>query len=207
MNLKHLWAAALSRALNPPDITASILASHVKVMPGCRLDRASVGKYTYFGADTRCILADVGAFCSFAGGIRIGGGSHAMHFVSTSPVFASGKNVFETNFSQHAFDPYVRTRIGNDVWIGSGACIKGGVTIGDGAVIGMGSVVTKDVGPYEVWAGNPARLIKTRFDEATIKDLLALKWWDWADEEIRRSAHLFSDPPALIASCTKGAER
>ncbi len=75
--------------------------------------------------------------------------------------------------------------IGNDVWIGYGAIILSGVCIGHGAVIGAGSVVTKDVGNYEIVAGNPARLIRKRFDDETITQLLALKWWDWPLEKIR----------------------
>lgn len=74
--------------------------------------------------------------------------------------------------------------IGNDVWIGAGSIIRKGITIGDGAVVGAGSVVSKDVPPYGIVAGNPARLIKYRFDEATIAEFLDLKWWDLPVEKI-----------------------
>ena len=67
------------------------------------------------------------------------------------------------------------------------------VTIGDGAVIGGGSVVTKDVGPYEIWAGNPARFIRKRFDDETIEKLLKIKWWDWSDEQLKKAGKYFSD--------------
>ncbi|NLL54785.1 MAG: CatB-related O-acetyltransferase [Clostridiales bacterium] len=107
-------------------------------------------------------------------------------------------------FADLPHEPYARTRIGNDVWIGQNALIRGGVAIGDGAVIGMGAVVTKDVGPYEVWAGNPARLIKKRFDAETIRRLQELAWWDWPEEEIRQNAHFFGDVQGLLAQKREG---
>jgi acetyltransferase-like isoleucine patch superfamily enzyme len=75
--------------------------------------------------------------------------------------------------------------IGNDVWIGTGAIILRGLSVGDGAVIGAGAVVTKDVPPYAIVAGNPARVIKYRFEEAVIKRIQASKWWEMSDGEIR----------------------
>ena len=80
--------------------------------------------------------------------------------------------------------------IGNDVWIGDRATILSGVRIGDGAVIGAGSVVTKDVEPYSIVAGNPARPKRTRFDEETIKKLLEIKWWDWPVEKINDNVNV-----------------
>ena len=184
--------------MNPNDVTASTLHPTVKLMGGCRVDRSTVGRYTYMGAGGRLIQCQVGGFCSFAGDVKIGGGAHAMDFVATSPLFAQGDNLFGEHFSSHPFDPYKKTTIGSDVWIGAGAHVKGGIDIASGAVIGMGAVLTKDVGPYEVWAGNPARLIRKRFDQETIDQLLRLGWWDWPLEKIRRLAPLFDDPLKLI---------
>ena len=76
--------------------------------------------------------------------------------------------------------------------------IRGGVSISDGAVIGMGSVVTHDVGAYEIWAGNPARLIRKRFDADRIAKLMEIKWWEWEDERIERYAEDFTSPDAFI---------
>ena len=77
------------------------------------------------------------------------------------------------------------------MWIGSGSCILENVIIGDGAVIGANSVVTKDVPPYAICVGNPAKVIKYRFDDIMIKQLLDQKWWNWDDEKIRTNEHLF----------------
>ena len=76
------------------------------------------------------------------------------------------------------------TVIGNDVWIGLGAMFMPGVQVGDGAIIAAGALVTRDVAPYAVVGGNPAKLLRSRFDEATIRELLRLRWWDWPIERI-----------------------
>ena len=78
--------------------------------------------------------------------------------------------------------------------------MRSGTTIADGAVVGAGSVVTKDIGPYEIWAGNPARFIRKRFDEETIAKLLEIRWWDWPDEKIEKSSPFFYDPKALFTA-------
>ena len=76
--------------------------------------------------------------------------------------------------------------------------IKAGVKIGDGAVVGMGAIVTKDIGPYEIWAGNPARLIRKRFDDETIDAFEKMKWWEWDDREIENYSDLFTSPEFFI---------
>lgn len=102
------------------------------------------------------------------------------------------------NFARHEFEIFKRTTIGNDVWIGNRVMIKAGVKIADGAVIGMGSIVTKDIGPYEIWAGNPARLIRKRFDDETIDAFEKMKWWEWDDNTIEKYADKFTVPSELI---------
>ena len=102
------------------------------------------------------------------------------------------------NFARHEFEIFKRTTIGNDVWIGNRVMIKAGVKIGDGAVVGMGSIVTKDIGPYEIWAGNPARLIRKRFDDETIDAFEKMKWWEWDDIKIEKCADKFTTPSELI---------
>ncbi|RUX91838.1 CatB-related O-acetyltransferase [Mesorhizobium sp. M7D.F.Ca.US.004.03.1.1] len=93
------------------------------------------------------------------------------------------------------------TEIGNDVWIGRRAIIMPGITIGDGAVVGAGSIVTKDVAPYAIVAGNPAKLIRNRFTDDQIARLLAIRWWEWSDEKIIAEQPRFFGPvDAFIAA-------
>ena len=165
-----------------------------KVMGGCTLTNVEIGKYSYIGSNSKIAYAQVGNFCSISEDCIIGGGSHPVHFVSTSPVFLKGKNCLKTNFGNIEFEPFKKTLIGNDVWIGSSCLIKGGVSIGNGAIIGMGSVVTHDIPPYEVWAGNPAHRIKKRFSDDVILALQESKWWDFNDCVIRQVGETISSP-------------
>ena len=128
---------------------------------------------------------------------------HPIDRVSSSPVFHDGKNVMKKNFCH--LDPVEtpKTVIGNDVWIGANVCIKSGVTIGDGAVIGMGAVVTNNVGPYEIWAGVPAKLIRKRFDDETIQNLINSEWWNWSDDKIDRLADKFENVEEFIKESQK----
>lgn len=127
----------------------------------------------------------VGAFCSFAAGVKIFlGGEHRTDWVTTFPFPALWKE-------QAGHIPgHPKTRgdviIGNDVWIGAEAVIMSGVRIGDGAVVGARAVVTRDVPPYAIVAGNPAVLIRLRFAEPVIERLREIAWWNWSDERISR---------------------
>lgn len=121
-----------------------------------------------------------------------------MDYVSTSPVFLEGHNPWDRHIAELEYSAYKKTYIGNDVWIGTHAIIKGGVFIGDGAVIGMGSVVTHDVAPYSVVAGVPAKEIRKRFGEKTIQKLLALEWWNWPDEKLKKYGIYFGSPEKLF---------
>ena len=194
-NIKYILARLLTR--RPAAIRGSVIDKTAAVGNGAVIVNSSIGKYSYI-YDSGLIGTKLGAFCSIAGGCSIGGGKHPTGWVSSSPVFYKGKNVLKRNFSQNPFSEYAQTTIGNDVWIGSKCLIKGGVTIGDGAIIGMGSVVTHDVPPYEIWAGNPAKCIRKRFDDATIAKLLELKWWDWENDRLEKYGDLFQSPEELL---------
>ncbi len=181
----------------PCAILNSSIDKRASVGNGSQVVNSTVRKYSY-AYDCKIINAQIGAFCSIAEGTVIGGGSHPTDWVSTSPVFYSGENVLRKNFSDKKYTEFAETTIGNDVWIGSKCLIKGGVTIGDGAVIGMGSVVTHDIPPYEIWAGNPAKCIRRRFDDETIKRLLNSKWWDKSDEDLQKTGNYFDDPDDFL---------
>jgi acetyltransferase-like isoleucine patch superfamily enzyme len=145
-----------------------------------------IGRYTYgepdiFSWNPKSTLK-IGSFCSIAKDVKIMllDGDHGINLTTTYP--------FEILWDEKL--PRIRypgnVTIGNDVWIGYGAVIMSNVTIGDGAVIGANSMVTKDIGPYEVHAGNPVTFIRKRFDDDTIQQLLELKWWNFDDEKIRQ---------------------
>ena len=136
----------------------------------------------------------IGKYCSIAGGVQIALGNHRADCVSTYPFRALREHWHGA--PAEAADHVTRgdVVIGNDVWLGANAFITSGITIGDGAIIGAHAVVTKDVPPYAVVVGNPARLIRTRFDAPTIQALLAIRWWDWPDDAVDAALELMMQP-------------
>lgn len=144
----------------------------------------SIGRWSYIEPYTFVNNAHLGSFCSVGRNVAIGGFQHPYSFLTTSPkVYRNILNCFYDDSSH-------QVEIGNDVWIGEKAIILNGV-IGDGAIIAAGAVVTRDVSPYAIVAGVPAREIGKRFDEELIEELLNLQWWSWSDEEIRRRRDIF----------------
>jgi len=165
---------------------------------------SKMDRHSFCGYDCTIVNTNIGSFCSIAGNCEIGGASHTVDWVSTSPVFNENRDQIKKKYSYHSYDctPYT-TIIGNDVWIGSRCSIKSGVKIGDGSVVGMGSVVTKDIPPYQIWAGNPAKFIKNRFDENITKKLLEIKWWNFSDEKLTQFAAHIKDPKLFISEIEK----
>jgi acetyltransferase-like isoleucine patch superfamily enzyme len=145
----------------------------VVVFPG-----VAIGDYTTINTNTLIESGTIGKFCSIAANVSIGMADHPMHHLSThvatyeAPLF--GLITRAKDFSGGKSPPV----IGNDVWIARGATVLRGVTVGDGAVVAAGSVVTKDVPPYAVVAGNPARVVRYRFEPELVNRILARKWWD-----------------------------
>ncbi len=190
MSLEYFISKALKK-LRLKAVKNSKIDKTAHIASGCHIYESSIGRYTSLSYDCQIIHCQIGAFCSLASGIIVGGASHPMDWVSTSQVFVTEPGSIKKKFSPHDYESFKKTTIGNDVWIGDRVLIKAGVTIGDGAVIGMGSVVTKDVGPYEIWAGNPAKMIRKRFDDDTIKMILKTNWWDSSNNVLEMKAHLF----------------
>lgn len=180
-------------------IANSVIHGTSKVESGSTILRASFDRHSFCGYDCTIIDCDVGAFCSIASKVTIGGARHPIEYASTSPVFLSHRDSVKAKFSRHPYTWRVKTTIGHDVWIGEGAFIKGGVNIGHGSIIGMGSVVTNDVPPYAIVAGNPARLIRMRFNAKIIDAFMKLNWWYLPDHELRRLAPYFQDPESMLA--------
>lgn len=155
---------------------------------------SKIGRGSYIGGG-RVQSCDMGSFCSIGARTRIGGlGRHPTNWISTHPAFYSPLAQAGITFCDKShFTELSRVQVGNDVWIGAGSMVLDGVRIGDGAIIAAGAVVTRDVEPYAIVGGVPARVIRYRFDAASIAQLLELRWWDWPLDQLRQASHLFRD--------------
>ncbi|MBB6426895.1 type B chloramphenicol O-acetyltransferase [Sphingopyxis sp. JAI128] len=176
---------------------------------GITLDRQvthpniEVGRYSYYSGYyhghgfedcARFLLPDegadkliIGSFCSIGSGaafIMAGNQGHGQDWISTFPFYRM-PDVPAFEGASNGYRAAGNTVVGNDVWIGSEAIVMPGITIGDGAVIATRAVVTRDVASYAVVGGNPARLIRQRFDDELVAHLLELRWWDWSDAQLR----------------------
>lgn len=166
----------------------------VRVLQTKILGETDIGAFTYFVSG---VVNNVkfGRYCSVAADVNVGAGSHPIDWLSTHPFqfrnefrFKVGDDFeFSKEYKEHIVDRQKKastkvkiTRIGNDVWIGNGAFILPGVVVGDGAIIAARAVVTKDVPPYAIVGGNPARVIKYRFSDDLINRLINSQWWDYA---------------------------
>lgn len=180
------------------SIKNSTIDKNSKIESGTNFINSSMARHSFCGYDCSILNTEIGAFCSIASNVKIGGVAHPVHFVSTSPVFLSHKDSIKAKFARHDYLPIVKTTVGHDVWIGEGAFIKAGVHIGTGAVVGMGAVVTKDVPPYAIVAGNPARVIRYRFSDEMIQSLIATAWWDKSDAELTLLGSCINDPEQFV---------
>lgn len=137
------------------------------VRPNVALRNCVIGKYCYIGENSSLNNVTTGNYCSIATNVYIGGMEHSIHMPSTSARIFPEKCISEK-----------KTRIGNDVWIATSSVIRQGVTIGDGAVVGANSFVNKDVPPYAIVAGSPAKIIRFRFEKNVQKSILATCFWE-----------------------------
>lgn len=156
-----------------------------------------IGDYSYIsGPNSYVEDAEIGKYCSISRQVIIGISGHDYSWLTTSPIIVTP----EYGFINKDVDQKQKERpvIGNDVWIGINAIIMRGVKIGDGAVVAAGSIVTKNIEPYSIVGGNPARHIKYRFPPDIIDSMLKIRWWNWDEEKIKNNISKFYNPEELI---------
>lgn len=191
-------SALLKRKTGGAVVRNAKLGKPSYIKGGTRFFSSSLGNFSYIARNGYFFNTDIGRYCSIADNCNCGMPEHRMDTVSSSQVFLKGGNCLKTTFGALDHPVYKRTTVGNDVWIGTNVTIRAGVTIGTGAVVGMGSIVTKDVPPYAIVAGNPAKIIRYRFDDATIEKLLVSKWWELDAAVIAQLAPDFETPERLL---------
>ena len=199
-----------SRALKKtPNLTAD---PSVEIIGNCSFEEGvragknvslmnvSVGRATYFSSIDIIVNATIGKYCSIAPNVKIGLGAHSSkNFVTSHPAFYLKREKLGICYADKDYvEEYPQTTIGNDVWIGEGALIKEGITIGNGAIVGAGAVVVKNVSPYSIVGGVPAKVIRFRFDEKEIEFLEKFKWWDKSDQWLKENWKDFLDIKQFI---------
>lgn len=185
----------------PCYILNSDLGAWTEIGRNTIIVESSLADFSYCDGDVSMIYTTVGKFASIASHVRINPGNHPMERVS--------QHHFTYRRRQYGFDDHDDTaffewrrehhcEIGHDVWLGHGVTVMAGIKIGTGAVIGAGAVVTKDIAPYEIAVGVPAKPMRKRFTDAQIEALLRIAWWDWDHATIKARFNDFLDMPTFI---------
>lgn len=184
----HIYIDPKARVYGTELADYSFVAHHAEISSSTIGKRTSVGRYT------KIQKADIGAYCSISWDVTIGALSHPIDRVSGHAfTFRKSFGIVDKDLVKND----LRTIVGNDVWIGCGVIIRSGVRIGDGAVIGAGAVVLKDVEPYEVVVGVPARRIRYRYEDDIVKRLRNIKWWEFPDQILTENIELFQQKISL----------
>jgi acetyltransferase-like isoleucine patch superfamily enzyme len=160
---------------------------NVEISPSARIfGKVEIGRYTYIagGVQIDKQVTKIGRYCSIATGCKLGLGPHPVRYFSTCPAFYDPSRGLVSEMLFDEFEGDYQTIIGHDVWIGTNAIIMAGVNLGNGAIIGAGSVVTKDVPPYAIVVGVPAKIIRYRFEPKLIEQLDSSRWWEKSPEWI-----------------------
>ena len=197
----HYIKGILKNLFNSRISIFAIVSANVKVdktayiYRGVKAKCATIGAHSYVAANTEIENAVIGKYCSIADHCRIGMSGHSLNYLSTSPIFTQKVNALQERWThKDVFKHKTKEEmayIGNDVWIGSHVLINGGVRVGDGACIGAGAVVVKDVPPYAIVGGVPAKIIRYRFSEEMIVKLQRLQWCNMHEEKLKDNINLF----------------
>ncbi|HET6224939.1 MAG TPA: CatB-related O-acetyltransferase [Bacteroidia bacterium] len=178
------------------EISHCKFGAYNKVYKYSRVRNSILNDYSYIARNCQVYNTTIGKFTCIGPNVITGMGAHpSLSYVSSHPLFYStlGQSSGLVIVDKNSFDEFPHTYIGNDVWVGNNVIIKYGVKIGDGAIIGAGAVVTKDVEPYSIVGGVPAKLIRYRFTKEQIEFLMAFKWWDKELEWLKSNKDLFQN--------------
>lgn len=177
----------------------TFFGNFTKVYPPYFLHNVQLGDYTYIAKNSIICNCSIGKFCSIGPNFCCGLGVHPTNGISTAPMFYStAKQNGTTLCKENKLEESLHTTIENDVFIGANVTVLDGVTISDGAVIGAGAVVTKDIPPYAIALGIPAKVVKYRFDEKTIKAMLEKQWWNGTEEDLQQVEKQFWDVDTFL---------
>jgi len=178
---------------------------YVEIAKNNHISETKIGSYSYTSENCQIIYSEIGKFVNIASYVRLNPGQHPMgsatqhHMLYRKEMFGFGEN------NDEFFDwrKSKKVIIGNDVWIGHNVTIMGGVSVGNGAVIGSGAIVTKDIPPYAITVGNPAKVIRYRFSVDIIDSLEQIKWWDWSRQKVKENLNDFDDIKSFIKKYLK----
>ncbi|WP_109612776.1 DapH/DapD/GlmU-related protein [Pseudaminobacter salicylatoxidans] len=178
------------------EVSGSTLGRYTEIADRSRVQESTLGDYSYVMQDCGVWCAEIGKFSNIAAAVRINATNHPTWRPTLHHFTYRASDYWEDAGHEEEFFAWRRSnavRIGHDTWLGHGVTVLPGVTIGDGAVVGSGAVVTKDVAPYTIVAGVPARPIRERFDRRTAERYQALAWWDWDHARLRAALDDFRE--------------
>lgn len=173
--------------------TSTRFTKYTHILRGSKMNDVTAGRYTRIGDGVKVTNADLGNFAVLSKDTVVGTGAHPTNYITPHSIFYK-KGAWPWHDDWIApidFNKKRRITIGNDVWIGRRCMVLDGVTIGDGAIVAAGAVVTKDIPPFAIAGGVPAKVIKYRFEPEVIEKLLEIKWWNLPDDEITKVIDLF----------------
>lgn len=202
MRLERVNSIARGAQIAPETwVSGSEIGAGCQVAKGCKIYRATlsgqvnVARYTSLWGPSILVSGggqgvEIGSFCSIAHHVSL---QEQFHNSQRTTTYFIERNLLKQPEPSEALISKGPVRIGHDVWIGAGAQVLSGVTIGDGAIVAAGAIVTRDVAPYAVVAGNPARLIRYRFGPDRIAQLLDVQWWHWSEDRLRSEAAFLTE--------------